>query len=188
MNATISDETIIQQALQGHQSAFTTLVKRYESYVFTLALRMVKNPEDAREVAQDSFLRAFRYLGDFRGEARFSTWLYRIVFTTALNHLRKTKPEIRALDDNFKQIPDLEPDSVFEENDKIITLQTAMKHLSPDDAGILTLFYWYEQSLDEICSVTGLSLTNAKTKLCRARQRLKAILNSQFAETLKDWR
>ncbi|MBP6827885.1 MAG: helix-turn-helix domain-containing protein, partial [Saprospiraceae bacterium] len=66
MSATLSDETLIQQAQAGRQSAFAMLVKRYEQYVFTLALRFVKNREDAHEVAQDCFLRAFRYLPDFR--------------------------------------------------------------------------------------------------------------------------
>ena len=92
-----SDEALITQALLGQQQAYAQLVERYQHYVFTLAVRMVKNREEAAEVAQDSFLRAFQYLADFRGEAKFSTWLYRIVHSVALNHLRKRRLDVCCL-------------------------------------------------------------------------------------------
>jgi RNA polymerase sigma factor (sigma-70 family) len=187
MTHTVSDETLIQQAIGGRQSAFAMLVKRYEKYVFTLALRFVRNREDAHEVAQDSFLRAFRYLADFRGECKFTTWLYKITYSTALNHLRKVNPTIVSLDDEEKPIrlPDQgSPDASFalESGDRNASLQRAIGQLSPDDAGIITLFYLYEQSLEEICQIMELTMTNAKTKLCRARQRLKTVVERDFAE------
>jgi RNA polymerase sigma-70 factor (ECF subfamily) len=189
MSAALSDETLIQQALQGKQAAFATLVNRYERYVFTLALRLVKNREDAHEVAQDAFLRAFRYLPDFRGEAKFSTWLYKIVYSTSLNFLRKKNPDIQSLDDENQPIRLLDngiPDAshALEQIDRKALLQQALGLLSPDDAAIITLFYLYEQNLDEICQITNLTMTNAKTKLCRARQRLKMIIEKkpEFAE------
>ena len=189
MSAAITDETLIQQALAGRQSAFAMLVNRYERYAFTLALRMVKNREDAHEVAQDAFLRAFRYLPDFRGEAKFSTWLYKIVYSTSLNFLRKQNPDIQSLDDENRPIrlADLgSPDASYaiEQNDRNAALQNAIGHLSSDDAAIITLFYLYEHTLDEICQITNLTMTNAKTKLCRARQRLKVIVESKFAMEL----
>jgi len=192
MAATLSDETLIQQAVQGRQSAYAMLVKRYEQYVFTLALRFVKNREDAHEVAQDSFMRAFRYLPDFRGDAKFTPWLYKIVFSTSLNHLRKNNPDILSLDDDDKPIklkyPGT-PDASYgmELGDRSASLQRAINLLSPDDAGIITLFYLYEQSLDEICQIMGLTMSNAKTKLCRARQRLKVILDEKFSSEVKEW-
>jgi RNA polymerase sigma-70 factor (ECF subfamily) len=192
MAATLSDETLIQQALQGRQSAYAMLVKRYEQYVFTLALRFVKNREDAHEVAQDSFMRAFRYLPDFRGDAKFTTWLYKIVFSTSLNHLRKNNPDIVSLDDEERPIKLKDPgthDASYgmEMGDRSSSLQKAINMLSPDDAGIITLFYLYEQSLEEICQIMGLTMSNAKTKLCRARQRLKVILDEKFASEVKEW-
>lgn len=181
MSAAITDETLIQQALGGRQAAYAALVARYERYVFTLVMRLVKNREDAHEVAQDAFLRAFRYLPDFRGEARFSTWLYKIVYSTALNFLRKQNPDILSLDDDSRPLvmadqgtPDVS--YALELEDRNAALQQAIAQLSSDDAAIITLFYLYEHSLDEICQITGLTLTNAKTKLCRARQRLKIIM------------
>ncbi|MDO8365472.1 MAG: RNA polymerase sigma factor [Saprospiraceae bacterium] len=189
MSAAISDETLIQQALGGRQTAFAALVNRYERYAFTLALRMVKNREDAHEVAQDAFLRAFRYLPDFRGEAKFSTWLYKIVYSTSLNFLRKQNPDIQSLDDENRPVRRSDegtPDAshAMEQNDRNAALQSAIGHLSSDDAAIITLFYLYEHSLEEICQITNLTMTNAKTKLCRARQRLKAVVESKFATEL----
>ncbi|GAB4495226.1 MAG: RNA polymerase sigma factor [Saprospiraceae bacterium] len=165
------------------------LVKRYEQYAFTLALRFVKNREDAHEVAQDSFLRAFRYLPDFRGDAKFTTWLYKIVYTTSLNFLKKQNPEIQSLDDENRPlrlkdegVPDASAN--IERHEKNVSLQKAISLLSPDDAGIITLFYMYEHSLEEICDIMSLTMTNAKTKLCRARQRLKVILEEKFASEI----
>ncbi|MBK7937461.1 MAG: RNA polymerase sigma factor [Lewinellaceae bacterium] len=189
MSATLSDEILVQQAQAGRQSAFALLVKRYEQYVFTLALRFVKNREDAHEVAQDCFLRAFRYLPDFRGEAKFTTWLYRIVYSTSMNFLRKQNPDMLSLDDETRPVrltEDKSPDvSVrLEKEDRNVALQQAIGLLSPDDSGIITLFYLYEHSLDEICEMMGLTMTNAKTKLCRARQRLKMIVEDKFADQI----
>lgn len=190
MSATLSDETLVQQAQAGRQSAFAMLVKRYERYAFTLALRFVKNREDAHEVAQDSFLRAFRYLPDFRGDAKFTTWLYKIIYSTSLNFLRKQNPDIQSLDDENRPLrlkdegtPDVSVH--MERQDRNASLQKAIGLLSPDDAGIITLFYLYEHSLEEICEIMGLTMTNAKTKLCRARQRLKIILEDKFVEEIR---
>lgn len=189
MASLLSDETLIQQALGGRQTAYAMLVKRYEQYVFTLAMRMVKNREDAHEVAQDSFLRAFRYLPDFRGESKFSTWLYKIVRSTSLNRLRKENPDMVSLDDDARPVtlphaaaPDASGKLEREERNALI--QKAIAMLSPDDALVITLFYLYEHSLDEICQITDLSMSNAKTKLCRARQRLKSILDTNFVQAI----
>lgn len=190
MAAILTDETLIQQALAGRQSAFAMLVKRYEKYVFTLALRFVKNREDAHEVAQDCFMRMFRYMADFRGDCKFTTWLYKIVYSTSLNHLRKQNPDILSLDDaerplRIKDESAADASASIERNDRNAALQRAIAMLSPDDASIITLFYLYEQSLDEICQVMDLTMSNAKTKLCRARQRLKTILDEKFTTEVR---
>ena len=192
MAATLTDETLIQQALAGRQSAFSMLVKRYEKYVFTLALRFVHNREDAHEIAQDCFLRMFRYMGDFRGECKFTTWVYKIVYSTSLNHLRKQNPDIVSLDDDERPVrlrseslPDASRE--LERSDRNLALQKAIEMLAAEDAGIITLFYMYEQSLDEICQIMDLTMTNAKTKLCRARQRLRTILDTHFRSEVREF-
>lgn len=189
MAATLSDEILIQQAQAGQQTAFAALVRRYEQYAFTLAFRFVKNREDAHEVAQDSFLRAFRYLPEFRGDAKFTTWFYKIIYSTSLNFLRKQNPDIQSLDDEDRPVKlsdqgGKDASHTLENEDRNAAIQRAIAQLSHDDAGIITLFYLYEHNLEEICQIMGLTLTNAKTKLCRARQRLKTILEGNFAELM----
>jgi RNA polymerase sigma factor (sigma-70 family) len=188
MLTSLSDEQLIEQAVAGRQSAYSLIVRKYERYVFTLALRFVKNREDAHEIAQDSFLKAFRYLSDFRGECKFTTWLYKIVFSVSMNHLKKNNPTLVSLDDEQKplQIKDLGTEDAsfsLELKEKREALEKAIAQLSPDDAGVITLFYLYEQSIDEVAQVMNLTTTNAKTKLSRARQRLKILLidNEQLA-------
>jgi RNA polymerase sigma-70 factor (ECF subfamily) len=187
MAATLSDDILIQQALAGEQTAYAALVRRYEHFAFTLAFRMVKNREDAHEVAQDAFLRAFRYLPDFRGDAKFTTWFYKIIYSTALNFLRKQHPDLLSLDDannpvSLPQTTEKNAAQVLESADRTKAIQQAIAQLGTEDASIITLFYLYENSLDEICQIMDLTMTNAKTKLCRARQRLKGLLAVKAAE------
>src|SRR5688572_4443293 len=99
MSTGLSDNEIISIVLNGDKQAFAQLVDRYQNYVFTLALRMVKSREDAEEVSQDIFVKAYRSLADFRGASKFSTWLYTIVNTSCITFLRKKKLEIKSLDD-----------------------------------------------------------------------------------------
>ena len=111
--------------------------------------------------------------------------------STALKVLRKQNPDIQSLDDENRpiQLSDQggkDASHTRENEDRNAALKRAIGQLSHDDSGIITLFYLYENSLDEICQIMGLTITNAKTKLCRARQRLKAILEDKFAEIAVD--
>ena len=187
---TISDEIIIEKALLGEQQGFALLVEKYEQYVFTLALRIVKNREDAHEVAQDAFLKAFRYLNTFRGECKFSSWLYKIVYSTGLNHIRTKRPEILSINNEEKPviIPNFHTeDAAFqienEEQKKLI--QAAIQELPPDYATIITLFYLFEQKISEICVTMEMNESNTKTKLSRARQRLREIIEKNYRELKK---
>jgi RNA polymerase sigma-70 factor (ECF subfamily) len=99
MNAGSTDNEIISRVLQGDQQAFAALVSRYQNFVFTITVRYTDNREDAEEIAQDIFVKAYRSLADFRGASKFSTWLYTIVTTSCITFLRKKKLETRSLDD-----------------------------------------------------------------------------------------
>ena len=99
MSTGLTDIDIISAVLNGNQQAYAQLVERYQGFVFTLVLRYVKSREDAEEVAQDVFVKAYRALADFKGQARFSTWLYTIATTTSITFLRKKKTDIQSLDD-----------------------------------------------------------------------------------------
>ncbi|HEY4156176.1 MAG TPA: sigma-70 family RNA polymerase sigma factor, partial [Puia sp.] len=94
----LTDTEIISRVLHGEQAIFAQLVERYQNYVFTLVLRLIENREDAEETAQDVFVKAYRSLADFRGESKFSTWLFTIARTSSISFLRKKKLDIRSLD------------------------------------------------------------------------------------------
>lgn len=184
MHEQLDDIAIIQMVLQGQQSAYATLVVRYEQFVFTLAMRYVNNRELAEELAQDVFVKAYRYLADFKGNSKFSTWLYTIVNTTCLSHLRRKKDEaILLAEERIVSISDNSfsdrPFERMEQKTQKLMLENAMKRLPEEDAQVLTLFYQAEQSVDEIGVIMGLTTSNVKVRLFRARQKLKEILNPQ---------
>ncbi len=186
-----SDTEIISQVLRGDHNAYALLVERYKSYVFTLTLRFTKNREDAEEVSQDIFIKAYRSLADFKGTAKFSTWLYTVVNTTCITFLRKKRLEVHSLDDERTfEVADSQ-DSGFranqvEQKSRLNMVNQAIAMLSPDDAEIITLFYKNEQSLEEIGQILGLEVNTAKVRLHRARARLKDKMEKYFAEEVRD--
>jgi RNA polymerase sigma factor (sigma-70 family) len=186
-----SDNNIIQQVLRGDQLQYSELVKRYQAFVFTIALRYTPNREDAEEIAQDVFIKAYRNLGDFRGESKFSTWLYTITTTTCITFLRKKKLDIRSLDnEQVFEVADNQ-NSAFkanqvEQKSKVQMLNNAIKLLSADDARIITLFYQGEQTLEEIGQIIGAEPNTVKVKLHRARTRLRDKMQQYFAAEVKD--
>ncbi|TMI94024.1 MAG: RNA polymerase sigma factor [Bacteroidetes bacterium] len=186
-----SDSEIISLVLKGDHNAYALLVERYKSYVFTLTLRFTKNREDAEEVAQDIFVKAYRSLADFKGTAKFSTWLYTIVNTTCITFLRKKRLQVSSLDDERTfEVADSQ-DSGFranqvEQKSRLTMVNRAIAMLNPDDAEIITLFYKNEQSLEEIGQILGLEVNTAKVRLHRARARLKEKMEKYFAEEVKD--
>jgi RNA polymerase sigma-70 factor (ECF subfamily) len=185
------DNEIINRVLRGEQALYAQLVNRYQNFVFTIALRYMPNREDAEEIAQDVFVKAYRSLADFRGESKFSTWLYTIVTTTCITFLRRKKLPIHSLDNEYIfEVADRQ-NSTFkanqiEQKSKVQVLNEAIKLLSVDDARIITLFYQAEQSLEEIGRIIGVDPNTAKVKLHRARQRLKEKMEKHFTEEVKD--
>lgn len=191
MPAVSADNQIIQEVLQGDPQAFAGLVDRYRDYAFTLAFRMLKNREDAEEVAQDAFVKAYRYLADFRGDSRFSTWLYTIVNNTAISYMRKKKPGTYSLDQENvfdtadTQVSGFRADQV-EKKSRQEMVNRAIALLNPDDARVITLFYKAEQTLEEMAAILGVEVNTAKVRLHRARQRLKDILQTRFAAEINE--
>ncbi|MGC4036234.1 MAG: sigma-70 family RNA polymerase sigma factor [Chitinophagaceae bacterium] len=186
-----SDIEIISRVLQGEHQAYAELVNKYQNYVFTLTLRFIKTREDAEEVAQDIFVKAYRSLADFRGDSKFSTWLYTIVNTTCITFLRKKKLDVQSLDNEKVFITAENKDSGFnanqvEQKSKINMVNAAIGMLSHDDSEILTLFYKAEQSLEEIGRILGLETNTVKVRLHRARTRLKEKMETAFTEEVKD--
>jgi RNA polymerase sigma-70 factor (ECF subfamily) len=185
------DEQIINRILNGEQSAFALLVERYQNYVFTLVLRFTDNREDAEEIAQDTFVKAYRSLADFRGDSKFSTWLFTITRTTCLSFLRKKKLDTQSLDIERTALQVENRESGFnanqvEQKSKHAMLNQAISMLSPDDAQVLNLFYKGDQTLDEIGKIMRLDPNTVKVKLHRARQRLKLKMETYFSHEVRE--
>ena len=184
-----SDRELITQVLQGNQQAFAILVERYQNLVFTVAYRLVNNREDAEELAQSAFVKAYRSLADYRGDAKFSTWLYTIVSSLGLSFLRKKKVDTLSMSNEKVQVVAEAAGGGFAANtietkSRVQMVQKAISMLGPDDAHVLTLFYQGEQTLDEIGRIMGIDPNTAKVKLHRARGRLKKIIETRFTEEL----
>ena len=181
---------MIGLVLKGDQQAYAGLVDRYQHFVFTLALKYLGSREDAEEVSQDVFVKAYRSLADFRGSSKFSTWLYTITYNTSVTWLRKKKVETVPMDEERTfarvegKVSSLRADKV-EEKSRHEMVNRAIRMLSADDANLLTLFYKGEQSLEEIGRILGLEPNNVKVKLHRARQRLKEKMELHFAEEVR---
>jgi RNA polymerase sigma-70 factor (ECF subfamily) len=186
-----SDIDLISQVLQGDRMAYAEIIKKHQRFVFTLALRFSKCREDAEEIAQDSFIKAFRALATFKQNAKFSTWLYSIVYTTAMTFLRKKKLDTQSIDDETSliQLEAYSSDHTVidvEHKSKMQFVNLAISQLSPLDAAIITLFYQGEQSLEEIAQALGMESNTVKVKLHRARQRLKEKIEGVLKQEVRD--
>jgi len=185
-----TDIEIIDLVLAGNQAAYADLVKTHQRYVFTLAMRFTRSREDAEEVAQDAFVKAYRSLNNYQRSAKFSTWLYTIVYHTAMTHLRKKRLNTSSIDDdaNSLQLESYATDDAFsvEKKSRSFYVNQAIGMLLPDDATIITLFYQGEQSLEEIANVMGMEANTIKVKLHRARHRLKDRLQQILKGEVKE--
>jgi RNA polymerase sigma-70 factor (ECF subfamily) len=191
MDARTTDNEIITRVLRGEHQLYAELVTRYQNFVFTLALRYTPVREDAEEIAQDVFVKAYRALKDFRGDSKFTTWLYSIVNSTSITFLRKKKLDTSSLDNEhvFEQAESKDSGTSanqVEVKSKVEMVTKAIQLLSPDDAKLITLFYKAEQSLEEIGTILGIETNTVKVKLHRARTRLKEKMEKYFTQEVKD--
>jgi len=171
-----TDIFYLQQIISGNARAYSFLVEKHKEMVFSIALKILHNREDAEEVAQDAFVKAYQSLAGFKNEAKFSTWLYRIVYNSAISKVRKKKLELSPLDDstinNYSE-DTIEPNFfLVEEPDQFELLQKALKKLPEDENVIVSLFYQNDNSIEDISIITGLTVANVKVKLHRIRKKL----------------
>lgn len=185
-----SDEHYIQQVLQGDTRAFAQLVDKHKQLVFTVALRIVRNREDAEEVAQDVFVKAYQSLAGFKQESKFSTWLYKITYNAAISKTRRKKLETAPIEVNVVENYTL--DEIFENMNKLEEkeqkriIQKLFDALSPDESTLITLFYYQQVQTEEIAEITGLSQSNVKVKLHRIRQKMHTALQHILSNELKE--
>ncbi|GHE52733.1 RNA polymerase sigma factor [Roseivirga thermotolerans] len=174
-------ELIIARVKQGDMVAFNALIDEHKAMAFTLAIKLLKNREDAEEVTQDAFVKAYKNISQFEGKSKFSTWLYTIVYNTALTRLRKKQISIQELDSHTVENSAEASESsaswnTLRKDERSSYIQQALHRLVEEDQVVITLFYLNENSLVEICEITGWELSNVKVRLHRARKRLLAQL------------
>jgi RNA polymerase sigma factor (sigma-70 family) len=170
----------IDKVLTGKSSAFSYIVDHHKDKVFNLAFRICGNHEEAEEIAQDSFLKAYRSLGRFKMKSTFATWIYRIVYNTAISYVRAKKKGILSLEDFPADAKDfLRNNASEEESEKEFRsslISFALQKVTDEERGLITLFYFEEMSTEEIADVTGITKSNIKVKLFRARQKMLEII------------
>lgn len=186
-----TDQDLIAEVLMGNTSAYSGLVKRHQRFVFTLAVRFAKNREDAEEIAQDCFVKAYKALGTFKQTSKFSTWLYTITYTTAMSFLRKKRIDTQSIHGNENEL-ELEghksdlSDNLAERKSTNRYLDEAISTLPNDDIAIVTLFYKGEQSLEEIATALNMPANTVKIRLYRARAKLKERLEFLLKDEVKE--
>ena len=190
---TTDQETlIINKIIGGDTQAFAVLVNRYKDLVFTLAIRMLKNREEAEEVSQDTFIKVYKALPKFKGDSKLSTWVYKVAYNTCLDSIKKnnrrqsevtldsfTENQIKTLDNAL---------SALEEKEQQQTIQDCLQQLSRKDSFLVTLFYFEELSLEEISQIVNMEPNTVKVNIHRARKRLASILKQRMEpETIQSY-
>ncbi|WP_178987801.1 RNA polymerase sigma factor [Winogradskyella schleiferi] len=178
---TTNDDHILINAIKnGDTNAYAQLVDLYKDLVYTLALRMLKHREEAEEVAQDAFVKVFKSLDNFKGDSKFSTWIYKVTYNTCLDRIKKNKKYLNnvAIDEfTFNKLDVI--DNALENmimNEKQALIRNCVAELPEETSALLTLFYFEDLSLDEISQITNIEANTLKVKLFRARKKLAVIL------------
>ena len=173
---------IIKEILNGKTEQYEYFLDRYGQQVFVLVDRIVSCQEDAEELTQDVFLKAFQQLSSFKAESSFSTWIYRIATNLAISAVRKKRNDVLRLDDSvFANLSDTQVDEALEDEseEQVERLQQAMNQLEADERALITLYYLEEKPLVEVAFILGLTEGNAKVKLHRIRKKLYVLIKNQ---------
>ena len=181
------DDHYLDSALRGEQKGLEYLVNAYRDMAYTIAVRIVGSHEDAEEVVQDSFLKAFKYLDQFKRASKFSTWLYRIIYNTALTKIANKNNVTFELEDDNEYVSD--EGSAFQRltnSDRKKYLGMAIEKLKKEDQLIITLHYIADKSIAEITEIMDMKSSAIKMRLLRSRKQmyceLKKLLKSEIKE------
>lgn len=176
------DDKFIQDVLDGDTNAFRFLIRRHKDIAYTMAMSVVKDEFIAQEVLQTAFVNAFVKLSSFKGNSKFSTWLYRIVINEAFKAIKKQKSEMLAF--SASQTVTTSETECFSFNinaeEQKFYINEALLKLSPKESLVLRLFYLEENSIEEISEITGWTISNIKVLLHRARTNMKELLLKHY--------
>jgi RNA polymerase sigma factor (sigma-70 family) len=186
-----SEELIIERAIAGDESAYRYLLETNKAFAFTIALRIVRNREDAEEIVQDSFIKAFRSIGRFKRSGKFTTWLYKIIYNTALSSIRGGKVKLDQLDEhqNYELSLPSNYENGFDKlknDDRLKYIKLAISNLDEIDNLMITLYYIGECNVSEINEITGWNKSTIKVRLFRARQKIYVELSKLLDKELID--
>ena len=184
-----SDRWIIREVLQGRAQEFTRLVDRYKGPVFNLALRMTGNHQDAEDLAQETFLKAYLGLKGFQPQRRFFPWLFTVAVNTVRNHLKK-KPSapVVHLDAGRQEMvsgPQGNPETQLAEKQKKERIDAALQHLSIEQREAVVLRYYQDLPFDDIAAVCDVPVSTAKMRVYRGIQRLSLILDEKVQKDIQ---
>lgn len=190
----VTDRIIVERVIGGDLDAFAVLVDRYEDRIYSAVLNYVSNPEDAVDIAQDAFLKAYSSLRSFNSSAAFYTWLYRIAINTAIDFLRKRKGKmVESLDDDkYTEVgfepaskdPSVNPVGVAERTEQAQVLRKAISKLSDKLRSVVVLHDVEGLSQEEIAEILRVPVGTVKSRVSRGRAELRAILGRQLGEVL----
>ncbi len=183
------EEIVIEKLKKGEAHAFRYIVDKYKTYVFTVSLKVLRNREEAEESSQDTFMKVFKSIHDFRFDSKFSTWLYRIAFNNAVARTRKkiltTEPIEEA--ETLKNVSELTGalDNLSRE-ERVRQVKKAVERLNEEDAILINLYYWQENSIADVAVITGLDENLVKVKIHRARHKLHKHLSEFLGLKIED--
>lgn len=176
----MNEKQLIDRVIGGDTSAFGYFVDQYQDLAVTIAFRLCRNRQDAEDIVQNAFVKAFHNLHTFRATSKFSTWFYRIVYNTAITEVRSRKMTYDVDNMQLAETSDTFVDwgaiQTIERKERESMLESAMQKMPPDESLLLSLYYLEENSVKEIADIVGLTDSNIKVKLHRARKRLAALL------------
>lgn len=185
-----TEDTFLEKAIRGDKAGLEYLVSAYKNLAYTIAIRIVLNREDAEEVVQDAFMKAFASLSKFKKASKFSTWLYRIVYNTALTS--KASKRISAVDLNGRFVNEQyisvenQQWDLTRDTERKKYVEIALARLSEEERLIITLHYIGELSISEICEIVNMKKSAIKMRLLRGRDQLEVELKLLLKDEVKD--
>lgn len=186
------ESTLIEKSIQGDVASFEKLIVKYNRYVYNIAFRMMGNEEDAKDMSQETLIKAFKAIGQFKMEASFSTWLYRITINVCKDELRKRKETVLSYDAELADESTLKdiirddaanPILIYEKIELKASIETALSKLSEDNKSVVVLKDLLGYSYEEIGEILQIPIGTVRSRLNRSRSALKNILQIQLSDS-----
>ena len=172
----MDEQRLIAHILDGHESYYGYFLERYGGEVFAIVSRLVPNREDAEELTQDAFVRAYNRLDSFVGRSSFSTWVCRIAYTTTVSWLRKKRIKYLSIEDK-QGLSDKEVDEVLDDESRLDELRSAIALLKPDEQMLLELYYFESRPMADIAYILDVEPGTIATRLHRIRRKLYSMIS-----------